>query len=48
MKRKIHKSHKTKPLGKKISYSYCCACGLVYLRNEISTKAMKKECPDKE
>ena len=47
MKREIHKTHKTDKLGK-VAYSYCRQCGLVYLRNLITTQAMRKKCPDKE
>jgi hypothetical protein len=44
---KIHPTHRTsdKPL---VKWYYCLKCGLVYLRNEVTSKAMRQGCEAKD
>lgn len=44
---KVHHSHKTDPKGLQ-HWLYCRQCGLVYLRNDVTRKEMRKPCKDSE
>jgi hypothetical protein len=33
------------PAGRVCHWRYCLKCGLVYLKNEVTRKAIKAECP---
>lgn len=35
-----------KPTGKVCSWFYCINCGLVYLKNEATLRAIKEGCKD--
>lgn len=48
MKIKLHPTHRTGSICKRVKYKYCKQCGIVYLRNDVTRKAMKAPCPDKE
>lgn len=36
------------PSGRIAGYAYCKKCGLVYLRNDVTTKAIAAPCPGDE
>lgn len=36
--------HAVKMPGKNMPWQYCCKCGLVYLKNEATRKAIKAPC----
>jgi hypothetical protein len=33
------------PSGRFVSWAYCIKCGLLYLRNQPTQKAIKSACP---
>lgn len=38
-----HEPHRTKKLGR-LPWVYCTKCGLVYLHNEVTARAIKAPC----
>lgn len=48
LKRKLHPTHSSKILCKHYPLQYCRKCGLVYLKNLVTDKAMRQLCPDRD
>lgn len=42
------KAHVWYPLSKKISFMFCGKCGLINLKNKLTSYYMNKPCPGRE